>query len=120
MLQSEFEGFHQPNSITRITKAKFQEGNALDGRFRKGILSGEFNTLNEQYTNVDAKVLINDQTLPDQADERKMLGHKNPNKMSMYEQVRGVGYNFVIQKHKHCDPDMQERPSSPDNVKHIT
>ncbi len=47
MLQSEFEGFHEPNSITRLTKAECQEGNALDGRFRKGMLSDKSNTLNE-------------------------------------------------------------------------
>ena len=48
MLQSEFESFHEPNSITRATEAELQEGNVLDGRFRKGLLSGESNTLNEQ------------------------------------------------------------------------
>jgi len=47
MLQSELEGFHEPNSITRVTKAELQEGNVLDGRFCKGLLSGESNTLNE-------------------------------------------------------------------------
>lgn len=117
MLQFKFEGFHKSNSITRITKAEFQEGNALDGRFWKGILSGESNTLNEQYTDVDAKVLISDETLQDQADKRRILVYKDPNTMSMYKQVRGVGYNLVIQKHKHSDPDIQERPSLPDNVK---
>lgn len=48
MLQSEFEGFHEPNSITRPTNAELQEGNVLDGRFRKGLLSGESDTLDEQ------------------------------------------------------------------------
>ena len=81
ILQSEFEGFHEPNSITRPTKAEFQEGNALDGRFRKGILSDESNTLNEEYTDVDAKLLVSDKTLQDQADQRRILGHKNPKQM---------------------------------------
>jgi hypothetical protein len=47
MLQSEFEGFHEPNSMTRPMKVELQEDNVLDGRFRKGMLSGESNSLNE-------------------------------------------------------------------------
>ena len=93
ILQSEFEGFHEPNSITRPTKAELQKGNVLDVRFRTGLLSGESNTLKEQYTNVDAKLLISDTNLQYQADRRRILGHKNPNKL--------------------------ELPSSSDNVKHI-
>ena len=119
MLQSEFEGFHEPNSITRATKAELQEGNVLDGRFRKGLLSGESNTLNEQYTDVDAKLLMSDKTLQYQADQRRVLGHKNPNKISMYEQGKNMGSSLVSQKHKHCNPNKPELPSSSDNVKHI-
>jgi len=119
MLQSEFEGFHEPNSITRPTKAELQEGNVLDGRFRKGLLSGESNTLNEQYTDVDAKLLMSDKTLQHQADQRRILGHKNPNKISMYEQGKNMGSSIVGQKHKHCNPNNPELPSSSDNVKHI-
>jgi hypothetical protein len=119
MLQSEFEGYHEPNSITRPTKEEYQEGNILDGRFRKGRLSGESNTLNEQYTDADAKVLVSDETLQHQADQRRILGHKNPNKMSMYEQGKNMGSSIVVQKHKHCNPSKPELPSSPDNVKHI-
>ncbi len=119
MLQSTFEGFHEPNSITRPTKAELQEGNVLDGRFRKGVLSGESNTLNEQYTDVDAKLLMSDKTLQHQADQRRILGHKNPNKISMYEQGKDMGSSIVGQKDKHCNPNKPELPSSPDNVKHI-
>ena len=119
MLQSEFEGFHEPNSITRPTKAELEEGNVLDGRFRKGVLSGESNSLNEQYTDVDAKLLVSDKTLEHQADQRRILGQKNPNKMSMYEQGKEMGSSIVAQKHKHCNPNKPELPSSPDTVKHI-
>jgi hypothetical protein len=119
MLQSEFEGFHEPKSITRATKAELQEGNVLDGRFRKGMLSGESNSLNEHYTDVDAKLLVSDKTLQDQADQRRILGHKNPNKMSMYEEGKEMGSSIVAQKHKHCNPNKPELPSSPDTVKHI-
>ncbi len=45
MLQSEFEGYHEPNSITRMTDAESDAENKLDGRFRKGLLSGEPDTL---------------------------------------------------------------------------
>ena len=119
MLQYEFEGFHEPNSLTRATKAEVQEGNVLDGRFRKGLLSGESNTLNQQYTDADAKILMNDKTLEYQADQRRILGHKNPNKISMYEQGKNMGYSIVTQKHKHCNPNKPELPSSPNYVKHI-
>ena len=119
MLQSEFEGFHEPNSITRATEAELQEGNVLDGRFRKGLLSCESNTLNEQYTDVDAKLLMGDKTLQHQADQRRILGHRNPNKISMYEQGKDMGSSIVGQKHKHCNPNKPELPSSSDNVKHI-
>jgi len=119
MLQSEFEGFHEPNSITRPTNEEYQENNVFDGRFRKGMLSGESNTLNEQYTEADAKLLVSDKTLQDQANERRRLGQKNPNKMSMYEQGKAMGYSIVGQKYKHCNPNKPELPSSPDNVKHI-
>jgi hypothetical protein len=119
MLQSEFEGFHEPNSITRTTKAELQKGNVLDGRFRKGMLSGESNSLNEHYTDVDAKLLVSDKTLQHQADQRRILGHKNPNKISMYEQGKEMGSSIVAQKHKHCNPNKPELPSSPDTVKHI-
>jgi len=119
MLQSEFEGFHEPNSITRPTEAELQEGNVLDGRFRKRMLGGESNSINEQYTDVDAKLLVSDKTLQHQADQRKMLGHRNPNKISMYEQGKDMGSSIVDQKHKHCNPNKPELPSSPDTVKHI-
>ena len=119
MLQSEFEGVHEPNSITRPTNEEFQQNNVFDGRFRKGMLSGVSNSLNEQYTEVDVKLLVSDKTLQDQADERRILGHKNPNKMSMYEQGKATGSSIVVQKHKHCNPNKPELPSSPDNVKHI-
>ena len=119
VLQSEFEGFHEPNSITRPRKAKLQEGNVLDRRFRKETLIGESNSLNEQYTYVGAKLLVSDNTLQHQADQKKILGHKNPNKMSMYEQGKKMGSSIVAQKHKHCNLNKPELPSSPDNVKHI-
>jgi hypothetical protein len=119
MLQSEFEGFHEPNSITRPTNEEYQENNVFDGRFRKGLLSGESNTLNEQYTEADAKLLVSDKTLQDQADERRRLGQKNTNKMSMYEQGKAMGSSIVGQKYKHCNPNKPELTSSPDNVKHI-
>ena len=111
MLQSEFEGVHEPNSITRATKAELQEGNVLDGRFRKGLLSGKSNTLNEQYTDVDVKLLMSDKTLQHQADQRRVLGHKNPNKISMYEQGKNMGSSIIGQKHKHCNPNKPELPS---------
>jgi hypothetical protein len=118
-LQSEFAGDHEPNSITRPTKEEDLEGTQLDGRFRKGRLSGESNTLNEDYTDVDVKVLVSDETLQHQTDQRRSLGHKNPNKMSMYEQGKKMSYSIVAQKHKHCNLSKPELPSSPDNVKHI-
>lgn len=119
ILQSEFEGFHEPNSITRPTNEEYQENNVFDGRFRKGMLSAESNTLNEQYTEADAKILVSDETLQYQADRRRILGHKNPNKMSVYEQGKDMGSSIVDQKHKHCDPNKPKLPSSADNVKHI-
>ena len=119
MLQSEFDGVHEPNSMTKATKAEFQEGNKLDGRFRKGLLSGESNTLNEQYTDYDIKLLVSEETLQYQADQRRVLGHKNPNKPSMYEQGKNMGSSIVAQKHKHCNPNKPELPSSSNNVKHI-
>ena len=76
MLQSEFEGFHEPNSIIRPTEVELQEGNVLDGRLWKS------NSLNEQYTDVDVKLLVSDKTLQHQADQRKILGHRNPNNMN--------------------------------------
>ena len=67
------------------------------------MLSGESNSLNEQYTGVDAKLLVSDKTLQHQADQRRILGHKNPNKMSMDEQGKEMGSLIVAQKHKHCN-----------------
>lgn len=54
-----------------------------------------------------------------QADERRVLGHKNPNKTSMYEQGKNMGSSIVDQKHKHCNPNKPALPSSSDNGKHI-
>ena len=102
-----------------LINQKLQEGNLLDGRFRKGLLSGESNTLNEQYTDVDVKLLMSDKTLQHQADKKRVLGHKNPNKTSIYEQGKNMGSSIVGQKHKHCNPNKPELPSSSDNVKHI-
>ena len=82
-------------------------------------MSGESNTLNEQYTDVDAKLLMSDKTMQHQDDQRRILGDKNPNKISMYEQAKGMGSSTVGQKHKHCNPNKPELPSSSDNVKHI-
>ena len=49
----------------------------------------------------------------------RTLGHKNPNKMPMYEQRKDMGSSIVGQKYKHCNLDKLELPSSPNNVKHI-
>ena len=37
----------------------------------------------------------------------------------MYEQGKNMGSSIVDQKHKHCDPNKPEFPSSSNNVKHI-
>ncbi len=100
MLQSEFDGYHEPNSITRMTEAESVTGNKLDGRFRIGLLSGERDTLNKEFTDMDAKVLVSDKTLKHQADERLRLGHRNPNPISMYEQGQITGSSIIIQKSK--------------------
>lgn len=118
MLQSEFEGIHESNSLRRPTNQEFQAGNRLDARFEKGVLSGEFNTLNEGYTDADMKVFVSDLTLQLQANNRKLLG-SNPNKMTMQEQGYNSGLSAVEQKHKHCDSTKTELPSSAMNVKHI-
>ena len=119
MLQSEFEGYREPNSITRMTDAESAAGNKLDGRFRKRLLSGERDTLNKEFKDMDAKVLVSEKTLQHQANERLRLGHRNPNPISMYEQGQITGSSIIIQKSEHCDPSMVERPASPDNVLHI-
>ena len=62
---------------------------------------------------------MSDETLQHQADQRRILGHKNPNKISVYEQVKNIGSSIVGKKHKHCNPNKPELPSSSDNVKHI-
>jgi hypothetical protein len=117
MLQSEFEGFHESNSISRPTNNEYKKNNPFDGRFRKEVLSNKFNTLNEDYTDVDAKVLVSDQTLQYQAKQREGVRNQNQNVMSMYDQGRNVGSSVV--KHKHCKANVPELPSSPDKVKHI-
>ena len=86
MLQSEFEGHHEPNSMTRMTDAESAATNNLDGRFRKGLLSGEPDTLNQEFTDFDVKLLVSEQTLRYQADERRILGQPNPDPPSMYKQ----------------------------------
>ena len=86
MLQSEFEGFHEPNSITRMTDAESAAENKLDGRFRKGLLSGEPDTLNQEFTDLDVKLLVSEKTLQYQANERRSLGQPNPDPLSMYKQ----------------------------------
>lgn len=118
ILQSEFEGIHKSNSLRRTTDQEYQAGNGLDARFEKGVLSGEFNTLNEGYTDADMKVFVSDLTLQLQAINRRLLG-SNPNKLTMHEQGYNSGLSVVKQKHKHCDPNKSEVPSSAMNVKHI-
>jgi len=81
--------------------------------------SGESDTLNEQYTDLDVKVLVSDETLEHQAEKRRSLGHKNPIKTSMYEQGKTVGSSIVAQKQKHCNPNKGACPSLPNNIKHI-
>jgi len=119
MLQSEFEGYHEPRSIERPTAEEVRQKNAFDERFRQGLLSGDSTTLNEQYTDVDAKVLVSDETLQSQANQRKKYERKNLDKMSMYEQSENLGISMVGQKYKHCNIDKVELPSGPHNVKHI-
>ena len=77
MLQSEFEGPHEPNSITRPTEAEVKSKNFLDARFRKGVLSGEYDSLNEHYTDLDVKTPVSAETLEYQVNQRKILGNKN-------------------------------------------
>ena len=119
ILQSEFEGHHEQNSMTRMTNAEYAAGNMLDGRFRIGILSYQPNTLNQKFTDHDEKVLVSDQTLQDQANQRWSLGHRNTHYLKMYEQGKETGYSIILQKDKHCDPSIVEKPSMPENVKHI-
>jgi hypothetical protein len=94
LLQSEFEGYHEPESITRTTYDEYVSGNGLDARFRKGLLSGETNTLNGIFTEVDVTVLVSEETLKYQADLRKQLGHRNPDPLTMFEQGEQTGYFF--------------------------
>lgn len=37
----------------------------------------------------------------------------------MYDQGKNMGSSIVSQKHKHCNPNKPELPSSSDNVNHI-
>ena len=119
MLQAEFEDHHEPNSITRMTAQESAHGNGLDGRFRKGLVSDEPNTLNKQFTDLDTKYLMSQENLEVQAAKRRRLGHKNPNALSMYEQGTNTGYSLTYQKSKHCNETAVERPSFPENVEHI-
>jgi len=61
------------------------------------------NRLNENFTDLDAKVLVSEETLEYQANERQILGHRNPNPLSMYEQGERTGFSIIVQKSKHCD-----------------
>lgn len=49
MCSDEYKFFGRP------TKEESKKNNSFDGRFRKGVLSGKLNTLNEQYTYVNVK-----------------------------------------------------------------
>jgi len=69
-----------------MTDAESELLNNLDGRFRKGLLSGESDTLNKKFTDLDIK------TLDYQVDERRTLGHRNVNSVSVYEQGEGTSY----------------------------
>lgn len=118
MLQTEFEGIHEPNSFRRPTHQELRAGNGLDARFQKGVLSKEYNTLNEGYTDADVKLFVSDLTLQLQANNRKLLGG-DPTKLTMEEQGYKTGQSVVKQKHKHCDSTKTEVPSAAKNVKHI-
>lgn len=119
MLQTEFEGYYEAQSITRPTNQEVREGNNFDGRFRKGELSGEPNTLNQKYTDVDAKLPVSDDTLQHQADERKLFGRKNPQNIGIEQQGKNLGSSAVRQKHRICDSNKPQLPSSAENVVHI-
>jgi hypothetical protein len=119
MLQSEFEGYNEPKSITRPTDQQSKEYNNFDGRLRKGELSGEPNTLSKKYKDLDSKLFVSDNTLQYQADQKKLLGQKNPHKIGMEEQGKNLGFSGVKQKHKRCDQNKPELPSSSKNVRHI-
>jgi hypothetical protein len=82
-------------------------------------LSGETNTLNGIFTDVDVKLLVSDKTLKYQANLRKQLGDRNPDPLRMFEQDEQSGYSSILQKYKHCDAAMIERPPGPENVEHI-
>ena len=119
LFQAEFERLPEPESVTRPTQSEVKAGNGLDGRLRKGLLSGDPNTLNKQYTDIDAKLFVSDKTLKYQAEERAKLKHRNPEPMSMYEQGKLMGSSIVAQEYKHCNRDKPELPSSHKNVKHV-
>ena len=113
------QGYTEPNSMTRMTTTESRLGNGLDGRFRKGLLTNQPNTLNGKYTDFDTKVLVSDKTLKDQAAARKALGRKNPNPMTVFQQANHTAYSSILQKSKHLDPTLREKPSSTENVLHI-
>jgi len=101
------------------TMLQSKEYNNFDGRLRKGELSGEPNTLSKKYTDLDSKLFVSDNTLQYQADQKKLLGQKNPHKIEMEEQGKNLGFSGVKQKHKRCDQNKPELPSSSKNVRHI-
>lgn len=37
----------------------------------------------------------------------------------MYQQGKDTGYSIILQKSKHCNSNIFEKPSLPENVKHI-
>ena len=99
MLQYEFEGHCEPNSVRRTTQIEKTIGNGLDGRFT---------IIENDYTDFDVKGPVSQETLIHQGQP-----------MDMYEQGHNMGEKIISQKKKHCNPHLAELPSSPKNVKHI-
>lgn len=48
-----------------------------------------------------------------------MLGHKNPDPLSLSKQDENTDYSIVLQKFKHCNFTSEHKPSTDANVKHI-
>lgn len=49
-------------------------------------------------------------TLDHQAHERKILGHKNPNKISIYQQGKNTDIWIIAQKYKDCNLNKHQLP----------
>jgi hypothetical protein len=106
LLQAELEGILEKGSVRRLNSAEIEAGNDLDARLSKGILSNDYDTINKNYTDVDVKNPVSQQTIDSTLRVKNQTSKNKKVIRTVADQGENMGRKVILQKYKHVDPNL--------------